>query len=138
MIRVLIAAASPVVRAGLKTLVAQVVDFVVAGCASAGDLVELAMALHPDVILWQVAADEDAGAALRLLERQNTVLLTSNAALDLIRAGVHGVLPLDASAERIEIALRAAAAGLGVFSPEHLVEPPPAHRPTARKVRLVP
>jgi DNA-binding NarL/FixJ family response regulator len=123
MIRVLIAASSPVARAGMKSLVEDATGCVVAGSASAGDLDELALELHPDVILWQISADEDAAAILRSLKRQNTILLTSNAALDLIRAGAHGVLPLDASADQIGFALRAAAAGLGVFSPEHLDAP---------------
>ncbi|HEX4135692.1 MAG TPA: response regulator transcription factor [Bryobacteraceae bacterium] len=79
--------------------------------------------LQPDVVLWQMAPDEDAAAILRLLKAQNIVLLTSNAALDLIRAGAQGVLPLDASAEQINIALRAATAGLGVFAPDRLDVP---------------
>ncbi len=123
MIRVLIAASSPVARAGLKSLVEDAADCVVAGSASSGELDELALELQPDVILWQISADEDAAAVLQSLKRQNTVLLTANAALDLIRAGAHGVLPLDATPDQIEIALRAAAAGLGIFFPEHLDAP---------------
>jgi len=135
MIRVLIAASSPVARAGLKSLVGDAADCVAAGSASAGELVELALELHPDVILWQISPDEDAAAVLRSLERQNTVLVTSNAAFDLIRAGAHGVLPLDASAEQIGIALRAAAAGLGVFSPEHLDSPAASRTPSTLTAR---
>jgi DNA-binding NarL/FixJ family response regulator len=121
-ISVLIAASSPVGRAGLKSMVEEMAGFLVAGSASPGELVELALELHPDAILWQIAPDEDA-AALRALQGQNTILLTSNASLELIRAGAHGVLPLDASASQIEIALQAAAAGLAVFSPQHLDSP---------------
>ena len=123
MIAVLIAASSAVGRAGLKSLVEDTGECVVAGTASAGEIVELAFELHPDVILWQISPDEDAGAILRLLERQNTILLTSNAGLDSIRAGARGVLPPDASPDQIGAAIRAAAAGLGVFSPEHLEAP---------------
>jgi DNA-binding NarL/FixJ family response regulator len=118
-ISVLIAASSPVVRAGLRSLVEEMPECVVAGSVSSGELVEHALELHPDAILWQIAADEDA-TALRALQHQNTILLTSNAPLDLIRAGAHGVLPLDASADQIGMALEAAAAGLGIFSPPHL------------------
>ena len=125
MISVLIAASSPVVRAGLRSLVEDMPECVVAGSVSAGELVEHALELHPDAILWQIAADEDA-AALRTLQHQNTILLTSNAPLDLIRAGAHGVLPLDASADQIGIALQAAATGLGVFSPQYLDSSPAA------------
>ncbi len=125
MISVLIAASSPVGRAGLRSLVEEMPECVVAGSVSPGELVEHAMELHPDVILWQIAADEDA-AALRALQHQNTILLTSNAPLDLIRAGAHGVLPLDASADQIGMALEAAAAGLGIFWPQQLDSSPGA------------
>ena len=69
MISVLIAASSPVGRAGLRSLVEEMPECVVAGSVSPGELVEHAMELHPDVILWQIAADEDA-AALRALQHQ--------------------------------------------------------------------
>ena len=127
MISVLIAASSPVVRAGLRSLVEEMPECVVAGSVSAGELVEHAMELNPDVILWQIAADEDA-AALRALQHQNTILLTSNAPLDLIRAGAHGVLPLDSSADQIGMALQAAATGLGIFWPQQLDSSPGADR----------
>lgn len=119
MISVLIAASSPVSRAGLKSMVEEIPGCSTVGSASAGELVEHALELHPDVILWQIAPDEDA-AALRALQHQHVVLLTSNASFELIRAGAHGVLPLEASADQIEIALQAAAMGLGVFSPHQL------------------
>jgi DNA-binding NarL/FixJ family response regulator len=121
-ISVLIAASSPVGRVGLKSMVEEMPGFVVAGSVSPGELIEHALGLHPDAILWQIAPDEDA-APLGALHGQNTILLTSNASLELIRAGAHGVLPLDASAGQIEIALQAAAAGLAVFSPQHLDSP---------------
>ena len=134
MISVLIAASSPVSRVGLKSMVEEMPGCAVAGSASPGEIVELALELHPDAILWQIAPDEDA-APLRGLQRQNTILLTSNASLELIRAGAHGVLPLDASAGQIEIALQAAAAGLAVFSPQHLDSPAPARISTALTAR---
>jgi DNA-binding NarL/FixJ family response regulator len=140
MITVLIAAASPVTRAGLKSLVEETDECVIAGSAGAGELVELALELHPDVILWQVSPDEDAAAILRALKNQNTVLLTSNAAFELIRAGAHGVLPLDASAEQIGLALQAAAIGLGVFAPDHFDSPGASRVPsplTARETEVL-
>lgn len=134
MISVLVAASSPVSRAGLKSVVEEMPVCVVAGTSSGTDIVGHATELHPDAILWQIAADEDA-SALRALHGQNTVLLSSNAPLDLIRAGAHGVLPLDASADQIELALQAAAAGLGVFSPRHLDPPAGARIPSALTAR---
>ena len=125
MISVLIAASSPIARAGLTSVVGEMPECVVAGSASAAELVEHATELHPDAILWQIAADEDA-SPLHALQGQNVVLLSSNAPLGLIRAGAHGVLSPDASADQIEIALRAAAAGLGVFPPDRLESPAPS------------
>ncbi len=139
MISVLIAASSPVSRAGLKSMVEEMPGCVVAGSSSAAEVIEHAMEMHPDVILWQLAPDEDA-AALRALQNQNAILLSSNASLELIRAGARGVLPLDASADQIEIALQAAAAGLGVFSPLHLDSPIAARIPsvlTARETEVL-
>ena len=124
MISVLVAARSPVTRAGLKSMVEQIPECTVAGSASEGDLIEHALELNPDAILWQVSDGEDIIAALHALSRHNTIVLSSQSAFDLIRAGARGVLPADASYEQIGIALRAAAAGLGVFSPEYLVRSP--------------
>jgi DNA-binding NarL/FixJ family response regulator len=96
--------------------------------------VEHAVELQPDAILWQISPDEDA-APLRSLQRQNVILLTANASLELIRAGAHGVLPLDASADQILIALQAAGAGLGVFSPHHFDSPAAARASSALTAR---
>jgi|SRR6185312_1862796 len=120
---VLVAAPSPVSRAGLQALVRDGGN-AVAGSATPGELAEFATDLHPDAILWQLAPDEDAGPTLRLLADQNTVLLASGAAFDLIRAGARGVLPLDASAAQISAALDAILCGLGVFTPQHIDSAP--------------
>jgi DNA-binding NarL/FixJ family response regulator len=103
-------------RAGLAALIAELPGFVPAGSASSADLPELAAELRPDAILWQLSADEEP-EALRQLHCYATVLMTTNSASDLIRAGARGVLPLEASAEQIRIALEAAMAGLAVFAP---------------------
>jgi DNA-binding NarL/FixJ family response regulator len=123
MTRVLVAASSPVSRAGLQALV-QSGGNAVAGSTTPGEIVELAADLHPDAILWQLSADEDVGLTLRSLIDQNTILVSSHAAFDLIRAGARGVLPLDVSAAQIGAALDAVSSGLGVFSPEHLDSAP--------------
>jgi two-component system, NarL family, nitrate/nitrite response regulator NarL len=108
--------------------------------ASARELIELALDSAPDVILWQIAPDEDAAGILRALDGHSAVLLTSNSALAMIRAGARGVLPPDASAEHIRMALTAAAAGLAVFLPENL-EGAPASRTlstlTARETEVL-
>lgn len=123
MISVLVAAGSFVVRAGLKALVEQAPECRVAGSAGSGNLVEQAIELHPDVVLWQISPDEDPAAALHALPHQPVVLLTSNPPHELIRAGARGVLPPGVSGIQIGIALQAAAADLVVLSPDSTTSP---------------
>jgi two-component system, NarL family, response regulator YdfI len=130
MISVLIAASSPAGRDRLESLIDQMRGCALAGSADAAELVERVLELHPDVILWQITPDEEA-APLRELRGRNTLLLTSNTAFDLIRAGASGVLPLDATADQIEMALHAVAAGLGIFLPHHLDSIPAVRVSTA-------
>ncbi len=118
--RVVVAADSAVARAGLKALVEEAGTGTLAGCVGTAGLVESCRELHPDVILLQLRADEDATTMLRALEGYSVIVLTSNSAVELIRAGAGGILPLDASAEQIGIAIQAAAAGLGVFLQESI------------------
>jgi DNA-binding NarL/FixJ family response regulator len=122
-ISVLVAAASFVVRAGLKSLVEQTPECRVVGSAGSKELLERALELHPDVVLWQIAPDEDAAPALHALPHQPVVLLTSNTASELIRAGARGVLGPGVSEIQIGIALQAAAADLVVLSPESTTSP---------------
>ena len=123
MISVLVAAASFVVRAGLKSLVEQTPECQVVGSAGSKELVERAIELHPDVVLWQISPDEDAAPVLHALPHQPVVLLTSNTASELIRAGARGVLGPGVSEVQIGIALQAAAADLVVLSPESTTSP---------------
>jgi DNA-binding NarL/FixJ family response regulator len=93
--------------------------FTVAASAGSANVAEIAAEADPDAVLWQLAADEDAGSLVRL-RCWPVVLLTSDPAPGLLRAGAKGVLPLSASAEQIRIALEAAVAGLSVFAPERV------------------
>ena len=136
MISVLVASSSLVVRAGLKSLVEQVPDCALAGSASSSDLVERAIGLHPDVVLWQPSLDEDAASVLHALRDQPVVLLTANSASELIRAGARGVLQPGASEIQIGAALHAAAAGLIVLSPEERVLAPTSAL-TAREIEIL-
>jgi DNA-binding NarL/FixJ family response regulator len=113
--RVLVAAASPVSRAGLRALVEDSGTGTVAGCVGGSELVECAQELNPEVILWQLAPDEDAAATLRKLENFQVVVLGHGPARDLIRDGAHGVLRVNASSEQIAVALQAVVTGLCVF-----------------------
>jgi DNA-binding NarL/FixJ family response regulator len=138
--RIIVAADSPVVRAGLKVLVEDSAASTIIGCMSSRDLMDRARELQPDVILWQLLPGEGIGAVIRGLSGFKIILLSSNAALDFIRSGAYGVLPLNASADQISVAIEAAGAGLGVFPPEHLdtyVEPAAPSILTARETEVL-
>ena len=129
MIRVFIVAASPLIRAGLHSMLADSrVDIV----GSAADLESISGQLvdvEPDVVLVGAAADaqeellnalEDAEVAqeypvMLLSEQPKTAWLSK-----VLRAGVRAVLPPDVAAEQLRAALEAAAAGLVVIHPSEL------------------
>ncbi|MEP6717072.1 MAG: response regulator transcription factor [Terriglobia bacterium] len=122
-ITVMVAAASPVVRAGLKALVGAIPGCALVGASGPAELLQQALELQPATILWQLAADEDAATTLASLEGIPTVILTEQSHRNLIRAGARGVLPTDASELQIEIAIRAAGAGLAVLPHESATAP---------------
>jgi DNA-binding NarL/FixJ family response regulator len=146
MTRVLVAAASPVVRAGLEALVRagagtaagelpfEVVGSVAGDAAAVGDAVER---LRPDVVLLEVERQGDApgggslapAAVLAAVASGDApraapaaVLLAEEAdgawAADALRSGARAVLPRGASASEIVAAVEAAAAGLVVIHPD--------------------
>ncbi len=126
MIRVFIVAASPLIQAGLQSMLADSrVDIV----GSAGDLESISgqfVDVDPDVVLVEVAADaheelinvlEDTELAREypvvVLSEQMKAAWISGA----FRAGVRAVLPRDVTPEQLRAALEAAAAGLVVVHP---------------------
>jgi NarL family two-component system response regulator YdfI len=133
--RVFIVAASPLVRAGLQSMVADSrIDFV--GSAAhlesiSGQLVDA----EPDVVLVETTADtyeeslntiEDAEVAqdhaVIVLSEQPKSAWLSRA----LRAGVRAVLPREVTPEQLRAALEAAAAGLLVVHPSDLDNALPA------------
>ena len=137
MIRVFIVAASPLIRAGLQsTLADSRVDIV----GSAGDLESISGQLvdvEPDVVLIEVVADthEELLTALedRELAREYPVVVLSEQMKaawisEAFRAGVRAVLPRDVTPEQLRAALEAAAAGLVVVHPSgvNVLVPAPA------------
>ena len=147
-VRVLVAASSPVVRAGLEALLGASASVTVVGVA-AGDaaaVAEHAERLRPDVVLVEVArggADDEGEdrphappaallAALAAPGGESSSSAPSPAAVLLVpdaddaghwapaalRAGVRAVLPRTASAAEIALAVESAAAGLVVLHPE--------------------
>ena len=126
-VRVLVAASSAVVRAGLEALVASSPALAVVGRSPGLASVERAIrAVQPDVVLYEVDPhDDDPLAGLEPLVAAPTpafVVLTegtrSGWAVDALRAGVRGMLPREATAAEIVAAVTSVAAGLVVLSPD--------------------
>ena len=119
MTRLLIAAPSPVVRAGLEALAASNPALELAGAFP--DLASVET-LHPDVVLASLSlADLSPPAngrapAYVLLTGDPQPSWTSEA----LRLGVRALLPRDASAAEILAAVDAAAAGMAVIVPAEL------------------
>jgi two-component system, NarL family, response regulator YdfI len=117
--RLLIAAPSPVVRAGLESLVASNPSLDLAG--SFPDLASVEE-LRPDVVLAALSPADLSAAANGFLPAY--VLLTGESqpawTADALRLGIRALLPRDASAAGILAAVEAAASGLAVVSPADL------------------
>lgn len=149
MIRVLVAAASPVARRGLEALLAgrSAVAVVGSGSPSSEALAQQIDELAPDVVLleWIPQDDEEAptlparGTGPRTTAMVVLTDLPERAGrMWALRSGARAVLPRDATAEEIVAAVEAAAAGLVVLhpnavdsvlgtsaSPRALPDPPP-------------
>jgi DNA-binding NarL/FixJ family response regulator len=130
MTRVAVVASSPVLRAGLESLLAAAASLVVVGSVAdrhdhdddAVPLAELVAPLAPDVVVWVADGDRDALPRLAddapgLAARRPAVVLLADladprAAVRALRAGVRGVLPREAGVDEIVAAVEAVAAGL--------------------------
>jgi DNA-binding NarL/FixJ family response regulator len=143
-IRVLIADDQRVVREGLRMLVALIDEVEVVGAACDGaEVVRLAEAYHPDVVLMDLRMPgvDGIAATADLRERlpaARVLVLTTYADQDAIvpalQAGARGYLTKDASAEQIEAAIRAVHAGQTHLDPavqERLVAAVISHPPPA-------
>lgn len=125
MTRVLVAASSPVVRAGLEALVARDDALVVVGDGDATSLDEQVEAYDPDVVVVELSPDDDPlSVPAEPAERPAVVLLLgpldSGTTAELVRGGVLGLLPREASTEQIVAGVRAAAAGIATIHPSYL------------------
>jgi DNA-binding NarL/FixJ family response regulator len=120
-IRVIVADDQRVVRDGLTILVGLIDDIeIVAAAGDGAEAVELARETEPDVVLMDLRMPElDGAEATRLIRStlpQTQVLVLTTYADDAslfpaLQAGARGYLTKDASAEEIETAIRAVAAG---------------------------
>ena len=129
MTRVLIAAASGVIRAGLESLLRSSANLEVVG--SAPDVESLASAIErdqPDVVLADLELAPDGlpqdELPRGLLGRAALVLLTPGPAgpwmTEALRSGVRAILPRDVAASEMIAAVEAAAAGLVALHPAGL------------------
>ena len=117
--RVLVAADSAVVRAGLESVITQRPSLSVAGSVSTGDLIEHVRETQPDVVLlaWRRGLEEsldswlESGPAFVLLTEDGDQPSTAVG----FRSGLRAILPLRASAREIAVAIEAAAEGLIVL-----------------------
>jgi DNA-binding NarL/FixJ family response regulator len=126
-IRLLVADDHPVVRDGLRAMLATQPDMELVGEAATGtEAVAQAHALRPDVVLMDLQMpDLDGPAAIAALRQQTPevrvlVLTTYGTDADITRAvdaGATGYLLKDAPREQLFGAIRAAARGESVLSP---------------------
>jgi DNA-binding NarL/FixJ family response regulator len=118
-IRLLIAAPSAVVRAGLEALAASSPELEMVG--SFADLAAVEE-LHPDVVLTSVPLSEIAAPATA--RAPALVLLTTEPqpswTQEALRLGVRALLPRDASQTEVLAAVEAAASGMAVLDPREL------------------
>lgn len=128
MIRVVLADDHPVVRTGLRAILAGDPDLVVEGEAATPDeAFEMAAQLRPDVMLMdlQFGTDQtgaDATRRIRALPHPPAVLVLTNYDTDrdilgAVEAGASGYLLKDAPPEELVAAIRAAAAGETALAP---------------------
>jgi DNA-binding NarL/FixJ family response regulator len=120
-IRVVIADDQRVVRDGLAMLIGLIEDIEVVGTACDGaEAVDLAHTTGPDVVLMDLRMPEMEGAEatrrIRSLLPETQILVLTTYADDgslfpALQAGARGYLTKDSSAEEIETAIRALAAG---------------------------
>lgn len=130
MTRLLIAAPSAVVRAGLETLVAGDPAIEVAGSFADLSSVE---ALRPDVVLAALPVEELAPPADGVAPA--IVLLSADAqpawSSEVLRLGVRAMLSRDAAPAEVLAAVEAASTGLAVVDPHDLEALLSASNPTA-------
>jgi DNA-binding NarL/FixJ family response regulator len=127
-IRILIADDHPVVRAGLRALLASETDLEVVGEAATPDAaVELAERLAPELVLMDLqfaggSTGADATRRIRAMEAAPYVLVLTNYDTDgdilsAVEAGASGYLLKDAPPHELVAAIRAAAAGESALAP---------------------
>jgi two-component system, NarL family, response regulator YdfI len=119
MIRVLVVAASPVVRAGLATVLTNNSLFEVGTSGANIDIVAKIIEQQPDVLLLDALEDREFWDTL--VQSQNSTPIVVIAPLDqldvnlMLRAGVKGILAPSSNELEITLAVETVAAGMVVF-----------------------
>jgi DNA-binding NarL/FixJ family response regulator len=113
LIRVAIAAASAVTRAGLESLLASEPGLEVAGAFADAAGFD---ALRPDVFVFAGDASVATGGPAVVLTNEDQPAWTADA----LRAGVRALLPRDAPPAAILAAVNAAASGMALIDPQEL------------------
>lgn len=126
LIRVLIADDHPVFRFGLRALLASEPDIEVVGEATTGDeVIELAAAVQPDVILMDLNMPGPNGieATQRILQKHPPIgilvvtMFDDDSVFAAMRAGARGYILKGAEGEETLRAIHAVARGEAIFSP---------------------
>jgi DNA-binding NarL/FixJ family response regulator len=126
-LRILLADDHPLVRRGLRAVLAGAADIEVVGEAATGrEAIELAAELTPDVILMDLQMPDLSGieATRAILASQPdarilvvTLFQDDDSVFLALRAGARGYVLKDADEEDLLSALRAVAGGAAIFSP---------------------
>ncbi len=125
--RVLVVAGSPVVRAGLESLLARTSDYAVLGAATLPALTGDAGATEADVIVLALDPEREAGLGQDLTADAGAALPPlvvigdeplADWGLRALRLGARAVLPQSTGAPELVAAIEAAAAGLVALPPE--------------------
>jgi two-component system, NarL family, response regulator YdfI len=117
--RVLIAANSAVVRAGLESLLATTPMLEVVGSLSIDMAAARLEDLKPDLVLFDLESISDESMSLAIESGAARIILTDAENFAVINySGVAGILPRDAAPEEIIAAVQAAATGLIALHPD--------------------
>ena len=126
MIRVLIADDHPVFRDGLRVLLDATPDTILIGEAASGDeVIELAAALAPDVILMdlKMAGINGIDATRQIVQASPHIgvlvvtMFEDDSVFAAMRAGARGYLLKGADKEELLLAIRAVSGGEAIFGP---------------------
>ncbi|BDA69509.1 Two Component Transcriptional Regulator, LuxR family [Rivularia sp. IAM M-261] len=121
MIRVLVVAASPIVRAGLATVLAESPKFQVFTSGTNLDVLTQINEQQPDVLLLDWNDDREFWDIVQSPNSIPIIIIASNEQLDfnlMLRSGVRGILSPESRESEIILAVETVAAGMVVFHSE--------------------